>query len=515
MIMKKQICFIILSALMFSCASEKEVTKFTLSKAELMDKIKGGWAGQLIGCTYGGPTEFKYLGRMIPDSTTIAWKPEAVAWYFDNFPGLYDDLYMDMTFVSAIEQYGVKAPVDSFAHAFANKGYDLWAANQVARYNILQGKKAPESGHWLHNPHADDIDFQIESDFIGLMHPGMPGSTSDLADKIGHIMNYGDGWYGGVFVSNMYSLAFVSDDIQQVVNQAIQAIPEQSDFYKCIQDIIGWHKQYPDDWKKTWAACQKKWSNEIGSPDGVFAPYNIDAKINSAYVVIGLLYGQGDFFQSIDIATRCGQDSDCNPSTVAGILGTLNGYEGIPEKWKAPLKSVADRNFAYTEFSLHSIYDLGYKHALQRIEEEGGMVDEHDVQIKLQPVTSVRYEKSFEDHYPIASTKLDERLGGTQSTELVEYSFEGTGVVIQGNVQGPDDYVAKLAVYLNGQLHDTVNLPAIAKARRYELYHLYQLPKKAYKLELKLINPIDSATIHATGMVTYSDDPAIWLSKNE
>ena len=35
---------------------------FTISREKLLDKIKGGWAGQTIGCTYGGPTEFKYNG---------------------------------------------------------------------------------------------------------------------------------------------------------------------------------------------------------------------------------------------------------------------------------------------------------------------------------------------------------------------------------------------------------------------------------------------------------------------
>ncbi len=38
-----------------------------LSRAELLDKIKGGWAGQVIGCTFGGPTEFRFPGAMIPD----------------------------------------------------------------------------------------------------------------------------------------------------------------------------------------------------------------------------------------------------------------------------------------------------------------------------------------------------------------------------------------------------------------------------------------------------------------
>jgi short subunit dehydrogenase-like uncharacterized protein len=63
---------------------------------------------------------------------------------------------------------------------------------------LLQGIKAPESGHWMNNPHADDLDYQIESDFAGLMSPGMPNTASAISDKIGHIMTYGDGWYGGV-----------------------------------------------------------------------------------------------------------------------------------------------------------------------------------------------------------------------------------------------------------------------------------------------------------------------------
>jgi hypothetical protein len=57
---------------------------------------------------------------------------------------------------------------------------------------------------------------------------------------------------------------------------------------------------------------QDKWSEDIGCPEGVYAPFNIDATINSAYVVIGLLYGKGDFTKTIEITTRCGQDADCN-----------------------------------------------------------------------------------------------------------------------------------------------------------------------------------------------------------
>jgi len=48
-----------------------------MSKEVLKDKIKGAWAVQTIGVTYGGPTEFKYLKRTIPDSVEINWSAPA------------------------------------------------------------------------------------------------------------------------------------------------------------------------------------------------------------------------------------------------------------------------------------------------------------------------------------------------------------------------------------------------------------------------------------------------------
>ena len=322
------------------------------SKETLKDKIKGGWAGQTIGVTFGGPYEFRFKGTFIGDYQPLKWYDGYLKNTMLNNPGLYDDLYMDLTFVDVFEKYGLDAPVDSFANAFANAGYMLWHANQAGRYNILNGIKAPASGQWKNNPHADCIDYQIEADFAGLMSPGMPNTASAISDKIGHIMNYGDGWYGGVYVGAMYALAFTSSDINYIVNEALKTIPKQSEFYQCINDVIAWHKKYPADWKQTWLEVQKKWADDIGCPEGVFVPFNIDAKVNAAYVVIGLLYGGGDFTKTLEITTRCGQDADCNPSTAGGILGTVLGYDKIPAYWKMGLKEAEDIDFKYTTMSL-------------------------------------------------------------------------------------------------------------------------------------------------------------------
>src|SRR3984957_13641286 len=279
--MKKWILLIILVASMLQPKAQKESRQdlariIKCTKEELKDKIMGGWAGQTIGVTFGGPYEFRYEGSFIQDYQPLLWYDGYLKKTMLDNPGLYDDLYMDLSFVDVFEKYGPNAPVDSFASAFAHAGYMLWHANQAARYNILNGIKAPASGFWMNNPHADDIDYQIESDYAGLMSPAMPNAASAISDKIGHIMNYGDGWYGGVFIGAMYSLSFTSTDIPFIIYEALQTIPEKSTFHQCIADVIKWHMQYPDDWRQTWFELQKKWSSDIGCPDGVFAPFDID-----------------------------------------------------------------------------------------------------------------------------------------------------------------------------------------------------------------------------------------------
>jgi len=477
--------------------------KVTISSAKLLDKIKGGWAGQTIGCTYGGPTEFKYPGSMIQDYVPIEWPDGYIKYWYENIPGLYDDVYMDLTFVDVFDRLGLDAPVDSFAMAFAHAGYTLWHANQSARYNILQGIMPPASGNWLNNPHADDIDYQIEADYAGLMCPGMPNSASAISDKIGHIMCYGDGWYGGVYVGAMYALSFVSDDVDFIVTEALKSIPAKSRYYQCMSDVIRWHKEFPTDWKRTWFECQKKWSEDTGCPDGVFNAFDIDAVINSSYILIGLLYGNGDFSKTLDIATRCGQDSDCNPASAGGILGAILGYSHIPEYWMKNLREVEDMNFAYTNISLNKTYQMSYNQALQMIKRGGGNVGEQNITIVCQQPKPVRYEKAFDGLYPVEIKTINKKIA-----DVNEFSANCTGIVFKGSVNAKDNnYVARVEMLMDGQSVETANLPASYTTRRNDLFWKYQILKGKHVFTFKWLNPVSDASINFGSVVVYSDKP--------
>ena len=430
-------------------------------------------------------------------------------WWYENAPGLYDDVYMDLTFVDVIDREGIDAPASSHGTAFANAECSLWHANQAARYNILNGILPPASGHWENNPHADDIDFQIEADFAGIMSPGMVNAASDICDRVGHIMNYGDGWYGGVYVAAMYSLAYFTDDVELIVSESLKSIPVESDFHKCISDVIGWYYTWPEDWKRAWFETEKKWSSDTGCPDGVFTAFNIDAKINAAYIVIGLLYGEGDFGKTVDISTRCGQDSDCNPASAGGILGTVLGYQGIPDYWKAGIEKVEDRDFKYTEISMNDAADMSHRHAMEMIRRNGGEAGDDQLIITVDAPQPVRYEKAFEGHFPTGT--IDFGWGGKilefGNTTEYSFNFEGIGFVLKGRTGKhagyEEDALLILDVYVDGELHESAQLPTSFTERRHELTWKYNLEQGAHEVRVVLKKPLEGYSVQMDRVLIY------------
>jgi hypothetical protein len=490
-------------------APSEDAETVTLSTDVLRDKIRGAWAAQTIGVTYGYPVEFRYNSERVPDDRELPWYDGYLLETFTDTPGVYDDIYMDLTFVQVLEDEGMDAPAQSFADAFANADYSLWFANQVARYNVLDGLRPPASGHWLNNPAADDIDFQIEADFAGLMTPGMVNSAVEVSDRVGHIMNYGDGWYGGVFIASMYSLAFVESDIEEIVDRAIEVIPTQSDFHQIIQDVIALHDENPDDWTHAWDGINRKWAQTDLGPRGLMAPFNIDAKINAAWVVLGLLYGDGDFARTLEIATRAGDDADCNPASAAGILGTIYGYDQIPEFWKQGLADVEGLDFAYTTISLDDAYELSYQHALEMIRRGGGQVDDDGVTIRVQDPVTVPFEAAFENHVakerrPLATRADDGEVEPLVLSDTYQFEFDGIGFALMGNASSDgDDQIFLAELHIDGELVETAEWPTKFTIRRFYLFWKYALDDGPHEVEVRLLNPTEDARVTLETVVVY------------
>jgi len=438
-----------------------------ISLTDLRDKIEGGWAGQMIGVSFGAPTEFKAQGKTI-DGDLPEWKPERLANSINQ-----DDLYVDMTFAKVLDDKGLEATTADFGEMFRDAKYDLWHANLAARRALKRGVPAGQSGMPKYNAHANDIDFQIEADFIGMMAPGLPQAANQIADQAGRVMNYGDGLYGGMFVAGMYSAAFFETDPHEVVAAGLACIPAKSPYAQLISDVIAWHKQDPTDWKKNWQLIEQKWNKREPCPSGAMAPFNIDAKINGAYIVLGLLYGDGDFAKTMEISTRAGQDSDCNPSSAAGILGVMLGYKNIPEVWKSGIAAISDKKFSYTDFTFPEIVESTQKRALALVQKNGGRVEGDRLIVKTQAPKAPELELwddygSPVERIPVKDPRWSwkggwqERTSGSSTSRTATefatectVSFEGTGAIVVGPYLPTG---GKLEVHLDGKLDRVVDV---------------------------------------------------------
>jgi len=350
-----------------SASAQQKVRR--LPVAEYVDKMKAGWVGQMAGVGWGAPTEFKWKGAIIPEDRMPKWKPGMINQFRQ------DDIYVEMTFLRSLELYGLDVSIRQAGIDFANSGYPLWHANRAGRDNLRRGIAPPDSGHPKFNKHADDIDYQIEADYSGLIAPGLPNFAIRLGEVFGRLMNYGDGLYGGQFVGGMYAEAFFEADPVKIVQAGLKCVPKGSQYHECISDVLKWHEANPGDWQKTWQLIEQKYQKNPAYRRASCnkGDFNIDAKINGAYIVMGLLYGDRDPDKTIVISTRCGQDSDCNPSNAGGVLFTTIGFAKLPDRFTSAIDPKG--KFSHTPYTFPALIEVSKKLVRQAVVQAGGKIE--------------------------------------------------------------------------------------------------------------------------------------------
>jgi len=463
--------------------------------AALEDKIRGGWAGQMIGVSFGAPTEFRSNGKIIEGR--LPWTPDRVSNSIRQ-----DDLYVEMTFAETLDRLGLDASTQELGEAFKDSKYSLWHANAAARRLLNHGIKAPLSGDPKYNLHANDIDFQIEADFIGLMTPGLPQESNMFCDRVGRVMNYGDGLYGGMFVCGMYTAAFFERDPRQIIHQGLACIPGQSGYAQVIRNLLDWSAKNPADWKAAWRMIEEKWDKEDPCPDGALRPFNIDARLNGAYIALGLLYGKEDFGKTLEIATRAGQDSDCNPSNAAGVLGTMLGYAAIPDFWKSGIPAIADTKFDFTRSSFNDITRTTVERAKRIVTKAGGSVTATEMVIPFQepkPAALEQWDMGVpdkridtldvawswkgrwrEEHYwdgnGVSARKTTQEAG---SEAILDFTGCAISLVGKYSQEG-----GRADVYLDGRKAGDIDAYIVPNTTDNDLWHAYSLTPGRHTLRI-------------------------------
>jgi len=340
------------------------------------------------------------------------------------------------------------------------------------------------------------------------MSPGMPRTAAGIADKIGHIMNYGDGVYGGIFVGALYSQAFFRNDIPGIIDYALKSIPPESDYHKIIEDVVKLHQHYPSDWQAAWKELEAKWDDV--DICGAGSPFNIDAKLNGAYIVMGLLYGDGDPLKTMEITTRCGQDSDCNPSNAMAVLGVINGFKKLPPALTKGVIEYKDSIFINTNYSFTKAVENTYNYALGLIKSESGSVSGNRIKIKVQdpvpPALEVSFPKVVFDKKISVFEKDPWKFKGKWQTvtrkqkdgkeiikvsqfaekkgDMLEFTFNGTGVSLTGswNKEG-----GRADIFVDDKFDRTIDTYFNYNGQQYgntSIWHVFNLAPGTHRIRV-------------------------------
>ncbi len=304
------------------------------------ERVYAGWIGKNIGVRFGAPIEnwtyqqiLDHLGEIdtyLPLKPGMVFQPD-------------DDVAVPTVLIRALEDYGLDADAYHMGRTLLNYLGDqhgsLWwggygvSTEHTAYLNMKNGIPAPLSGSAQLNglTVAEQIGGQIFSDLWGMIFPADVVKAASYAKAAASVTHDGNGVYGGMFVAAMVSAAFTTSDPLALIEAGLSVIPKDCDYARVVKDVTRFYQENPSDWR----ACYRFITENYG-----YDRYGGIVHIipNAGVIVMGILYGGGDFSRSICITNMAGWDTDCNVGNVGAVMGTAVGLAGIHSSWREPLQ---------------------------------------------------------------------------------------------------------------------------------------------------------------------------------
>jgi len=317
----------------------------------LLDKVYGAWLGRCCGCLLGKPVEgwhcsrlwgflrdsgqepFQdYLSAEVPDDLKQKYELPDWAPFKERVQAMPEDDDLNYTVTGL-------AILSAHAYDFTPKNVaDFWlmhvpvlhtfTAERVAYRNFLLSLSPPASASYR-NPYREWIGAQIRADFWGYACPGNPERAAELAWRDASISHVKNGIYGAMWVAAMLAAAYVTGDVQTILNAGLSEIPANCRLAESVRRVMTWYdsgveyqeaiRRIHEEWDE---ALAHDWCHTIS---------------NAMLVTTGLLWGEGDYENSITRAVYGCFDTDCNGATVGSMIGLIYGANAMPAKWTAIL----------------------------------------------------------------------------------------------------------------------------------------------------------------------------------
>lgn len=301
-----------------------------LERADYLDKLRGMWFGQLIGNHTGRPFEGQYTTREAAPNSAFAWAIKTDPgdpWTGD------DDTFFEVLDLHVLETFGVHPiPANIRDEWLAHVTFDgIYIANLQARFLMDAGFTPPDTGSYRWNVHAYAIDSQITTESLGAWSPGMRQWAIDATATFGGASNEGFALHAAQFYAAMYAAAALESNVPTLIALGQESIPTTSRTWKAVQAVRDWHAQDLQDGRPDWRATRRLiYDHYVG--DLALGRYRgwIESTVNVALTTLALLYGAGDFEETVRISVLSGYDADCNAAAAGGLIGMMLGFDALP-----------------------------------------------------------------------------------------------------------------------------------------------------------------------------------------
>jgi ADP-ribosylglycohydrolase len=313
-----------------------------LDRGTYLDQLEGFWVGQCIANWTGLLTEGR---RTEPPFYTDADWPmtfdgRALAFVTDQDPWQADDdTDIEYVYGSLMTEHGT--PMLS-ASQIQNGWVEhinsfIWVSNAKARILMDRGVEPPMTALPSANGSFLMIDAQLTTEYFGAVAPGMPSVALDLAELPIGTTAGGHAQHAAQFFVVLHSLGAVRGQgalnaagIEQLVEDAQGYIPATSKAYDIIETVLTDYQANPDksDWERTRDLVADRYQTNAATNGFRYLNW-FESSVNFGSALVCLLYGEGDFQETVRIGTLTGWDSDNPTATMGGLVGMMLGADGL------------------------------------------------------------------------------------------------------------------------------------------------------------------------------------------
>ena len=344
-----------------------------ISVHEYHDKVYAAWLGQIVGNIYGLSYEFKFIDEPGPDAFPYGFGESLERVQEVNGAFSDDDTDIEYMYLLRMEEHGIEPTYEQLAAAWKYHVRDrVWVANRNALTLMHAGYLPPLTGHRDLNPNWFQIDPQLVNEIWAVTAPGMIDYATAKSDWAARITNDGFGVEPTVHYAAMYAAAFFEKDIHKLIDIGTAALPEGGRFAAVVEHMKRLYREHPENWQAARNEMSKHYYGEFDYNRGAWAA--VDAILNGAAGILALLYGEGNFQHTLDMASALGFDADNQAATMCGLLGIVNGTEGIPKELLFPLSGSEwslPFNDRYINVSRHDLPDASIRDMARRTADQG------------------------------------------------------------------------------------------------------------------------------------------------